>query len=141
MQYTKKQFFADVTAEATALREHATDEEKAKLDFDSLEPNSPSKCIYGLATGNCMSKRAAELINKCCQRFIINDDDNGIKEYGFVAVRKQVNGAIIEGFVMERSVNRDLLHFSSIEAYILLPEAKNKNLIAYIKGEKQKLVL
>ena len=56
--------------EAEQLRIHLTKTEKQRLlkQIDILDPDSYTECIYGLVTGNCESKRANNLILKCCER-------------------------------------------------------------------------
>ncbi|PHN06964.1 hypothetical protein [Flavilitoribacter nigricans] len=50
-----------VIREIKALREHATAEEKERLDWHEFHPSSDENCIYGLMTGHCDSIRAKEL--------------------------------------------------------------------------------
>lgn len=144
-KYTKSQFLIDVAKEAKAIKKHATEREIARLDFSSLEPDQPENCIYGQMTGNCKSSRACRLIFNCCQRYICNTYEGKIKENGFADIKGNVNGEKIDGIDTPRKLKRErevsLDHFSALEAYILLPNAKNKNLIAFLKGERKDLVL
>jgi hypothetical protein len=117
--YTKKQFIEDVKKEAMALKEHATREELGKLDFTILNPNSGHLCVYGQLTGMCDSDRADELIKECAPRLYVHLDD-------FVAVPTN---------------NFENFYWSPIEKYILDDDAKNKNLIDYLKGNRNDLVL
>lgn len=142
MSYTFKDLKQDVAAEAKALREHATKEELKNLNFYDFNKWGRSSCIYGLATGDCHSERAAILINKCALRFFVNKHFTQIMYEGFEGVARRVNGKRVKNFILERSAdNMDEKHFSAIEAYILLPEAKNANLIAYLKGQSETLEL
>jgi hypothetical protein len=147
MTYTKEQFLADVAAEARALREHATKEELGKLDAALLNPRRFDRCIYGQATGTCFGARAAELIFSCCKRYFISEIDNlTIEEasYEEPVFDKYVNGEEIEGVISAYTLHikrRDAPHYSSIEAYIMQPDAKSDNLIAYLRGERDDLVL
>jgi hypothetical protein len=140
MAYTKKQFIEDVKKEARALRGHATKEELEKLDFNSLDARSSYQCIYGQITGNCTSKRAHQLISKCCTRLIDFDEFTGkdIHEAASVTIDRPATPQLL-------AKNRDffnLKYISSIEGFIMLDnDAKNKNLIAYLKGETNDLVL
>jgi hypothetical protein len=52
-------------SEAKKLKKHATKEELSNLDLEALDPCDEKVCIYGLATGDCNSARAQELIKKC----------------------------------------------------------------------------
>jgi hypothetical protein len=142
MSYTKKQFIEDVKKEARALRENATPAELDNIDIKKFDPEHQRRCIYGLATGNCRSERAIELIETCCPRFVSSEalykisvaKYDGERE-AFSIVRDFVNGVKWEGD------KASLKYVSTIEAYIYLPEAQNANLIAYLKGETNDLVL
>jgi hypothetical protein len=142
MKYNKQQFLKDVRDEIDAIKKHATKEEIGNLDFNKLYPDRENSCVYGLMTGNCHSRRAAVLITKCCQRYFKRDDTQDMPvSKGFKAIKGLINGAKVNGFVSERIQEYDITHFSSLETYILLPEAKNKNVIEYLKGESGRLVL
>lgn len=138
--YTFTDLIADVKKEATALRVHATEEERANLKIVSLMPRSRGGCIYGMMTGDCFSNRASLLIEKCCVRYFKNDSFTSIRLEGFKGIVKRVNGASVEGFAYERQ-QPSPAHYSAIEAYILLPEANNANLISYLRGETETLDL
>lgn len=117
--YTFEDLKNDVAAEAKALREHATKEELGWLQFGKLKPNHRQLCVYGQMCDACDSPRAVELILKCAPVFLRLGDS--------------------AYFPSNRSKVTD--RFTPIEAYILLPEAKNANLIAYLKGETETLEL
>jgi hypothetical protein len=143
--YTFEQLKEDVRKEAEALRVHATKEELAQLNLKDFDPTEYDGCIYGMATGHCHSKRAIELIKKCCVRYFKNQGESGkgllsIQTEGFAGIVKRVNGATVNDFVESR-IRPFPTHFSTIEAYILLPEANNANLIAFLKGETDNLEL
>lgn len=141
-QYTVEQFLEDVRQEAQALRENATKEELAKLNFDKLRPSRPSGCIYGLMTGHCDSRRGTELIFICCPRYVNNPQSKCTPLKNLV---EHVNGSKIKGvesaddFYDHRE--RGFYHLSAIEAYIMSPEGNNENLISYLKGEIDTLEL
>lgn len=140
--YTFEQLKEDVKKEAEALRVHATQEERERLDIEMLDPSSSTECIYGLMTDSCFSKRAALLINQCCKRFFTNSVlPDSCEEYSSMdKVQKAERGQIVYEFVKGRT-GAGMTYYSAIEAYILLPEAKNANLIAYLKGETDTLEL
>lgn len=139
--YTFEQLKEDVKKEAEALRVHATKEELGRLDIKTLFPESVYKCIYGLMTGNCSSVRAATLIDSCACRFVKDAMLTEVANDGFARIQKRINGVKVEGFVKERTDGPYTRHYSAIEAYILLPEAKNANLISYLRGETDTLDL
>jgi hypothetical protein len=141
--YTFDQLKEDVTKEAEALRVHATKDELSLLNIDELKPSNIARCIYGQMTGNCYSLRAATLINKCCVRFFRSEMMPTLFSHhtNMENIQKGVNGSTVRGFIKERSEVSSTAHFSAVEAYILLPEAKNANLIAYLKGETYNLEL
>lgn len=118
--YTFDQLKEDVRKEAEALRIHATKEEREKLDIETLDPSNIYTCVYGMCTGDCESPRASKLIKKCAPIFISSESDpdhmKTVKEF--------------------RSY-----HWSPIEYYIGYPEARNANLIAYLRGETETLEL
>jgi hypothetical protein len=144
--YTFEQLKEDVRKEAEALKVHATKEELKHINLKDFDPTSYSGCIYGMCTGDCHSERAAELIELCCVRFFRSRADG---TSGFTAIRyeglegliKRVNGAKVDDFTATRTSMTTPTHFSAIEAYILLPEANNANLIAFLRGEAETLEL
>lgn len=152
MQYTYEQFIEDVKAEAKALREHATKKELDKLDVDEFDPRHHSNCIYGLMTGSCFSSRASTLIFACCQRYfadVIEDKEDGyeICSHDLSDALKFANGNKIEGidsleeFHKEVRDEKSQMHYSTIEAYISILNARNADLIAYLRGETDELIL
>lgn len=146
MEYTREQFIEDVKAEAMALRENATEDERHKLSFRTLRPRDYDSCIYGQMTGNCVSDRASLLIFKCCTRYFdMPQDESGFYVDSFDKIKKYANGKKVKGVHSGRQLKEtrigDISHFSSIETYILWPQAKRKNLIAYLRGETDTLDL
>jgi hypothetical protein len=140
--YTFEQLKEDVRKEAQALRVHATKEERERIIFDDFSTYGRHSCIYGLATTDCHSQRAAELICKCTPRYFRNDLFSDIRHEGFKGVANRVNGKRVKDFVTLRTIGSvTKRHFSAIEAYILLPEADNANLIAFLRGETETLEL
>jgi hypothetical protein len=138
--YTFEQLKEDVRKEAEALRVHATKEEIDRLDFKQLDPEAINGCIYGSMTFSCDSARAIELITKCACRYVADNSLNYIASEGFDRIAKHANGSTVSDLAGQRH-GSDLAHYSAIEAYILLPEARNENLIAYLKGETDNLEL
>lgn len=138
--YTFEQLKEDVRIEAEALKIHATAEEPLKLNAALLDPTSRWGCIYGISTGDCHSDRAIELIEKCCVRYFRSNNLTHIKNEGVAGIINRVNGTSVKDFKEDR---RKIIpgHFSAIEAYILLPEANNESLIAYLRGETEALEL
>lgn len=150
MAYTKKQFIEDVKKEAVALRKNATKEELGRLDLYSFNADLKDRCVYGQMTGNCASPRACELIWACCKRYIdAKDDDYSTDIDEYKELRKFINGNMpprvntLSDFEKTRgeSMDENIDYFSAIEGYILLHDAKHANLIAYLKGERNDLVL
>lgn len=139
--YTFEQLKEDVRKEAEALRVHATIEERERLDIDELEPQFLDHCIYGLMTGNCNSERGVELIGKCACRYIKDGGLTYIAMEGFERIQRFVNGDKVDNLYAIRNDDNEDIHYSAIEAYILLPEANNANLISFIKGETEALEL
>lgn len=138
--YTFDQLKDDVRKEAEALKVHATKEERERLDIDDIDPADQRKCIYGGMTGHCDSSRAIELISKCACKYVADNGLNYIPIEGFSRIQNHVNGTKVTDLAGMRH-GSDTAHYSDIEAYILLPEAKNANLIAFLKGETDNLEL
>lgn len=141
MTYTFEQLKEDVKKEAEALRVHATQEELAKLDTEIFDPGLSDLCCYGLMTGSCGSPRAHELISKCCVRLIDNEDfdaeANSLEE-----VRSCLPKSATELSKFRKTEGTTYLKYvSPIEAYIMLEDARNANLIAYLRGETETLEL
>ena len=144
-KYTVAQLKADVEKEARALRKHALPQEKENLRFGAFCSDGAMSCIYGLLTGDCRSERAAELIYTCCPRYFVNQRTGLLSKVGHREAVKVVNGTKIEGVSTASGLRshraKEIRHFSAIEAYILAPNARNANLIAFIKGETNTLKL
>lgn len=117
-----------VKKEAANLRENATKNELARLNFTSLLPNSKQKCVYGQMTGECNSRRATELITQCCKRVFEND-------YSLV---DNIQAAPLNGSPVGKSRSS---FWSPIEVFIIQHNnsLNNKELISYLKGEKYSL--
>ena len=149
MSYTKKKFLEDVAKEAEALKEHATKEEISKLSIAILDPTHSEKCLYGLMTGNCYSERASELIFKSCTRYFHNPGIVfGNSRLNFSRIRQKVNGSSIDGVDNGRQLGKlrlgsvgDESYYSAVEIYITAKDARPKNLISFLKGERKDLVL
>lgn len=107
-----------VAEEALNLRQFATENERDRLNFQHLTPRFADCCIYGQMTGCCFSTRANELICLCTQPFSADTDYYEEPRKTFIS-----------------------RGFSPIEFYICQPEARNKELIAYLKGETTDLEL
>ncbi len=143
--YTQEVFIAEVTKEAIALKQNATQEELSKLSARILDPNNRRRCIYGQMTGDCYSIRAAELIQACAPRYFENDvmpsRYEHINRIGIGRIADNANGEQVNDFLEERTDYWRASHFSAIEAYIVWNNAKSENLIAYLKGETETLYL
>lgn len=136
--YTEEQFYQDVLTEATALRDLSTPTEKDNLVFEHLKPQSRSNCVYGLMTGDCNSRRAVELIKKCCTQYF--HAPSLFLGGTLPNVLSHVDGTNPE--VMDKRITfLNINYISSIEMYITSIGAKNRGLIAYIKGETNELNL
>jgi len=137
---TEEQFLADVMYEIESLRKHATEKEKSKLNFERFDPNSINHCIYGQITGICTSDRAKELIDLGCKRVFSDNwaekfkDSQKYQEF-IPYLNGEYNG---QGWY---KFGRSLTHITALEGYIYAKDAKIKEIIAYIKGETDKLEL
>jgi hypothetical protein len=117
--YTFEQLKDDVRKEAEALKIHATKEERGSLSNELLNPYSHDRCIYGLMCGDCYSDRAEFLKITCAKKFVSDTNISAAK--------------VIEG--------QGMIYYSPIESYIQQPEARNANLIAFLRGETETLTL
>ena len=146
---SKQQFFKDVRHEIEMLKTHATKEEKNALNFTDFNPVEIYNCIYGQMTGDCRSLRAKELMDLSCVRVmdlvhgVDSDEDNN---FVFDSPKFTINGLYNSantwfGYQGNGIYARSWKHLSALEGYINLKNAKNKNVIAYIKGEIDKLIL
>lgn len=141
MKITIKEWLASVKREADNIKKFSTPSETKKLNFNTLNPNTPSDCVYGQMTGSCVSGRAQNLIVKCCDKFTVINDDTELEDKTFSETRNIINGNVNTRKELGRDIFMHTKYFSAIEHYILTKGAKNKHLIAYIKGEVDELVL
>jgi hypothetical protein len=131
--YTFDQLKEDVQKEAEALRVHATKEERERLDIETLNPAYSSECIYGQMCESCRSERAVVLIKNCCTSFIRNSE--------FMPITGGTNWNDAHALPSKATSATTVEYLSAIEAYIIMPEANNANLIAYLRGETETLEL
>ena len=143
MTYTFDDLKSDVKKEAEALRVHATEEERGRLDIKKFERRHYDGCIYGMATGDCHSRRSVSLIQLCTPRYFKEEIFLDVDRHGIDGILKNANGTTVEDLFDARAGNLFFanVHYSAIEAYILLPEAENANLIAFLRGETETLDL
>lgn len=142
----KDAFLKDVFHEVQSLRHNATPEEKERLDFDTLDYNEPALCIYGQLTEDCSSLRAKELMDIGCIRVMdVPDGVDDIKEVNIEDEKFNINGENTgQGWIYSeefKEYGRDYTHLSALEGYICTKDAKNKEIIDYIKGNINELVL
>lgn len=142
MTYTFDDLKDDVKKEAEALRVHATSEELGRLNLVAFDPSLPGTCIYGQMTGSCTTARAHSLINKCCVSMVDNREyDPDVSGFSSIITKAPVSKGWMNKIRTENEYSTYLKYLSAIEAYILLPEAKNANLIAFLRGEIETLDL
>jgi len=118
---TKEQIQSLALKEAEKLRKFATEEERVRLDFDKLLPDTTRRCIYGQMTGDCYGWRAFILLSKCCVP--LSD-----------SLRKDIISPYMPLFYAERG-----RPFSPLEYYTHNYPESNANIIALIKGETETL--
>lgn len=140
---TKEQFLQDVRTEVEVLKNNATQEEVANLNFETFRPKDANACIYGQMTGRCDTDRAKELMDKACVR-VTTEDADAFTNKNFDEVTEYINGKY-DGQTWKEDhswgSNRRYTYLSMIEAYILMLGAKPKNIIDYLKGEVETLEL
>lgn len=132
MKPKKEELFPLVMEEAILLRNSITDEERAKLDYGTLDPQSHRGCIYGQITGYCNSPRAIKLIEKCCTKVYEagkNEDDmiGSAKLNGSPKKKKRVEGLW------------KMRYYSPIEIFIDKYRGNNKKLVDFLKKKTSTL--
>jgi Rad3-related DNA helicase len=116
-----------VIDEATKLREHATQEERDRLDLNRLDPSDIKMCIYGQMTGDCYSARTAELLGLCARPY------SGVTDMFYPP---------LDGFIiLESGMRSTKCDFTAIECYITSERESIKNLINYLKGSRETLTI
>jgi hypothetical protein len=137
---TEKKLQALVKEEATALRHFATENELKKLNFDHLNSQNRTDCVYGQIAGDCTNERALDLIRKCAGKCFLSN--------GRTPERSIMNSAVNPGKLTSKErysigATRPYGFFSPIECFIdILENQKNGNnrrLISYLKGETDTL--
>lgn len=119
-----------VKKEAKNLKKFATKKELGRLNFSELDPASIEHCIYGQATGNCFSKRALILMEKCAPKMYRGQSTDDVKINGKFNYEKRSTGSFF------------CVHWSPIEVFISMDKNKedaNKKLIDYLKGNSKTL--
>ena len=122
---TESQLCQDILTEIRNCKKYFTDREKDNLDIHLFHPNDVDHCIYGMATGNCYTQRAASLIRKCSVGF------------GADAI---YNEKFTNSISFPRQNNR--VH-SKLEWFISLIKVRDdmvgQEIIKYIKGERSRI--
>jgi len=145
----KEQFLSEVKHEIEQLKIHASNREKNNLDFRAFDPVVPTQCIYGQMTGACYSKRAKELMDLSCIRLMnirlgyLTDKFDGYEDEKFLTNGKYQSNLTWRDEELDSwgRYSRKFEHLSALEGYILLSDAKNRQIISYIKGEIESLEL
>jgi len=122
----EKKLITLVREEAKFLRDNLKSIEKRRIVFKNLRTTDATKCIYGLATGNCYSTRALTLISQGCKEVYkgsILNPKSAIKAKGIEKRRMYNLWSPIEIFLVKNRYNPATL----------------KNLIRYIKGNSETL--
>lgn len=119
--YTFEQLKDDVRKEAQALRVHATKEERERLDVETMVPYDCKRDIYGQMTGEFDSGRATELKQICAPLFVSGD----VQDFNALGIHECFTD----------------FSWTPIEYYELCAEARNANLIAFLRGETEMLEL
>lgn len=139
---TKAQFLADVRHEIDMLKENTTPLERGRLNFAYFNPEHPEQCIYGQISGDCRNTRAKELMDKCCRRVIDTTPKNINGGDTFTDIKPLINGEYNAQMWDAHGGRSRWVYLSSLEGYIQLENDKaNAQIIAYIKGETNGLVL
>lgn len=126
----EKLFLKRVKDEAQKLRKQLTDIEKVNLSIGVLYPSSRYSCVYGLATGECRSDRAVELIQVCCHE---EKMVNQLKK-GLYTVNKLKKNGVVKKLTHTK-------YLSYIEVFIIHEKFRgnNNSLANYISGKTNKL--
>lgn len=114
----KAEFLLEVQAELDNIKTNATKEELGKLRIDSFSVNSPTRCIYGLMTGSCISDRAKELSPK---------------------VYSNVGGDL---FSEQDFTKEEIGYFTALEKYLyMVKPSMHAKIIDYLKDKTQVIKL
>lgn len=124
-----------VIKEAQNLRKFAYKSELARLSAEHIDAEHSEKCVYGQMTGDCFSNRANNLIIKCCEKVykVVNrfEDENYIQKAKLNGAPHKVQGT-----------DRNHTYYSPIEkALITMTNKQKQELVNYLKGETETLVL
>jgi hypothetical protein len=115
----KAEFLLEVKTELDNIKANATKEEIGRLNIESFNVNSPTRCIYGLMTGECFSNRAKELSPKIY-------DNVG---WG-------------NSFTQQSFIKNKMECFTALEKYLYMVKAPtHAKIIEYLKGTINVLVL
>ena len=116
-----------VLYEILALRTRLTEDERARLDFDKLDPQNTHCCIYGQATGDCYSERAFKLISDCGHAFTDVDISD--------EVWKLTKEPLIESSYQETRSH------TALEYWIIRHPRYNEAILTYLKLQTEELPL
>lgn len=119
-----EEYFDLVCKELQYIKQNATQEEIAKLDFKTLDPDNVNFCIYGQMTGYCYGNRATELIHSLGLKmsFRLVDDKSDLR------------------FVSPRFEDEKYYSHTFVEHCIHIFPQYNKSFIDYLQGRADETI-
>ena len=99
-----------VITEIETIKEHATDEEKARLNWGTFDPSDSTLCIYGQMTGDCCSTRSFEFLK------LSGDDDCRCYLEAYIMDYPKHNQQILQYLKGEITELPDLSVVANVEA-------------------------
>lgn len=122
----KKTFFKLVKEEAERAKATATKQEKSYLDYDRLGVQSYLSCLRGQMTGHADSVRADEILPRWMSANFPTRIMDTNKNQGSVFFHELRFGE-----------QHHTLRWNPLELYVTLQNAKNRELVGYLKGERR----
>jgi len=130
----KVDFLKEVREEIEHIKKHATQHELSNLDYSWFNPFYPNKCIYGMMTGHCDSRRANKLYNK--KYGSIGDHNSEDKP---TQTLKELVGD--DSYFNDDEDFFEIDSFTPLEVYVSLKDARKRNVVKYLKNEISELKL
>jgi len=136
-----KDFKIDVMHEINMLKQHTTAEEKKLLNSETFNINFFRGCIYGQLTGSSSSLRAKNLMKVCC--ITVVRIGNGSEQFENISItdkKFKIKGPNKEQAWKNLPDSRHR-YLSALEAYLFTKNAKNVEILEYIKGNSDTITL
>ena len=115
-----------VMLELENIKKYASKTQISRLNVKTVNPDKISRCIYGQMTTSCFSEEARSLVKKCTVPYTSILDEERLP---------------LDILSPRLSFNIMMRDFTPLEQYIVMFENKIPDIIKFLKGKKDTIVV